>query len=296
MIIFIANNFLLNRSTIQLLRFHFSYFLMPVFFFALSFVDTVDWWRTLLIFFLIHFLLYPASNGYNSFMDRDTTSIGGIEKPLQPTQQLFLITVVMDVIGAILSVFISWWFFIAFLFYILCSRMYSYRGVRLKRFAVLGYITVVLNQGGLIFFMVWHGCSKDLLLNVPWQGVTAAIFLIGGFYPITQVYQHKCDAADNVFTISMLLGRRGTFIFCAIMYTMAFGLLFIFYKAKNELPSFFILQIFFIPVIVYFLRWLFEIWRNDDAANFKNTMKMNWIASTCTNLAFITLIILYHFG
>lgn len=296
MIIFIANNFLLNRSTIQLLRFPFSYFLMPVFFFALSFVDAIEWWPTLLIFFLIHFLLYPSSNGYNSFMDRDITSIGGVEKPMLPTQQLFFITVLMDTTGAVLALIISWWFFGAFLFYIICSRLYSYRGIRLKRFAVLGYITVIFNQGGLIFFMVWHGCSKDLLLDVPWRGVAAAVFLIGGFYPITQVYQHKHDAADNVYTISMLLGKRGTFIFCAIMYTVAFGLLFTYYEEKNDLRSFLILQIFFVPVIVYFLRWFFKIWKNEALANFENTMQMNWIASTCTSLAFITLIILNNIG
>lgn len=287
---------LLKHSTIQLLRFPFSYFLMPVFWFALSFVPEIDWPRALLIFFLIHFLLYPSSNGYNSFMDRDETSIGGIEHPQQPTKELFYVTVVMDVVAGVLSFLISKWFGVAFVCYIVCSRLYSYRYIRLKRFPVLGYLTVILNQGALTFFMVYHGAAKDLSLTIPWQGIAASSFLIGGFYPITQVYQHDADSKDGVTTISMLLGKRGTFIFCACMYAIAFGLLFVYYQQQHLLRYFVVLQLFFIPVIVFFLRWLLQVWRNDSVADFKHTMQMNKIASTCTNMAFITLLILHQFG
>jgi 1,4-dihydroxy-2-naphthoate octaprenyltransferase len=287
---------LIKRSTIQLLRFPFSYFLMPVFWFALSFVDEINWLHSLAAFLLIHVFLYPSSNGYNSYMDRDTESIGGVKNPMQPTQQLFFITVIMDVCGILLSLFISWQFALAFVFYILCSRMYSYRGIRLKRFPVIGYITVILNQGALIFAMVYYAAEKNTSMQIPLTGLLSAAFLIGGFYPITQVYQHKADKDDHVQTISMLLGKRGTFIFCGIMYAIAFGLLFFYFSNGNNIRSFLILQIFFIPVIIYFGRWLLQVWVNEEAANFKNTMRMNMLASTCTNLAFITIIILKQIG
>lgn len=269
---------------------------MPVFFFALSFVQEINWIHTFISFSIIHLLLYPSSNGYNSYMDRDTESIGGIESPMQPTKELFYTTIFMDVLGIILSFFVNWWFAVALLVYIICSRLYSYRGVRLKKFPIIGYLTVILNQGALIFVMVYYGAEKSDLPQLPITGLIAASFLIGGFYPITQVYQHQADRKDGVKTISMLLGKRGTFIFCGIMYAIAFILLFLYYKQYNNLNSFFILQIFFIPVIIYFIRWLIQVWRNEDAANFKNTMRMNIIASTCTNLAFITLIILNQLG
>ncbi|HRI20274.1 MAG TPA: prenyltransferase, partial [Panacibacter sp.] len=118
----------------------------------------------------------------------------------------------------------------------------------------------------------------------------------GGFYPITQIYQHKSDTKDGVQTISMLLGKRGTFIFCAAMYAIAFSVLFFYYNAANRLTSFFILQIFFVPVIVYFIHWMLQVFKNENAADFKNTMRMNMLAGTCTNLAFITLIILHQIG
>lgn len=229
-------------------------------------------------------------------MDRDEASIGGIEKPMQPTRQLFLVTVVMDLAAACLSFLISKWFAVAFIFYIICSRLYSYRGVRLKRFPLMGYLTVIINQGALTFFMVYHGADNNLTTHVPIPGLVAASFLIGGFYPITQVYQHESDKRDGVQTISMLLGKKGTFIFCGIMYAVALSILFFYYNKLQQFSSFIVLQIFFIPVLVFFMRWVFKVWRNEEFADFKHTMQMNWLASSCTSLAFITLLILHQLG
>ena len=62
---------------------------------------------------------------------------------------------------------------------------------------------------------------KILTTHMSWLLIIGAAFLIGGFYPITQVYQHEADEKDEVKTISMLLGKKGTFIFCSIMYAIA---------------------------------------------------------------------------
>src|SRR4051812_13168421 len=101
---------MLRQSTVQLLRFHFSFFLLPVYLFALSQVQQPDWGRALLIFFILHFLVYPASNGYNSYMDRDESSIGGIKVPLPPTRELFHVSVVMDCLAVLLGIFVSYLF------------------------------------------------------------------------------------------------------------------------------------------------------------------------------------------
>src|SRR5580700_9150822 len=95
----------LERSTLQLLRLHFSIFLMPVYWFAVGQVDPQerDWSRALLVFLILHLLVYPASNGYNSYMDRDDGPIGGLQHPLAPTRQLFLVTLGMDVLALLLG-------------------------------------------------------------------------------------------------------------------------------------------------------------------------------------------------
>jgi 1,4-dihydroxy-2-naphthoate polyprenyltransferase len=283
---------MIRQSTIQLLRFHFSFFLMPVYWFALSQTTAIDTGKAILLFIILHLLVYPASNAYNSYMDRDTGSIGGIQKPLQPTRQLFYASVFLDMAALVLSIFISNWFLLGTAVYILASRAYSYRGIRLKKYPVIGYLTVICCQGGLVFFLVMHGCSKDLTVNIPVIGMIAASLLIGGFYPLTQIYQHTQDKEDGVTTLSYLLGYRGTFVFTAVIYLLAMCILAIYLATNLELGNFFIMQIFFVPVLVYFFWWFYKVYHDTREANFKNTMRMNLLASLCTNAGFIFLFLM----
>ncbi|MDN3654892.1 UbiA family prenyltransferase [Ferruginibacter paludis] len=283
---------LIKSSTIQLLRFHFSFFLMPVYWFALSQTPQINTGRAILIFVILHLLVYPASNGYNSYMDRDTESVGGIKNPMQPTPQLFYVTVLLDAIAIALSCFISIYFVIGILAYILASRAYSYRGIRLKKYPIAGYVTVIFFQGAVTFFLVMHGGSNDKTLAVPLFGMIAASLLIGGFYPLTQIYQHQQDKADGVNTLSLLLGYKGTFIFTAIVYFVAVSTLAYQLLSTLQKNSFFIIQIFFIPVLVYFFWWFRQVTLKHTAANFVNTMRMTLLASVCTNAAFITLFLI----
>ncbi len=283
------------KSTIQLLRFHFSYFLMPVYWFALTQLVNINWSRAALIFFILHVLIYPASNGYNSYMDKDDSPIGGLKKPLQPTKQLFYATVLMDLLGFGLSFLISAWFALGTLIYITGSRLYSYRGTRVKQYPLLGFITVIAFQGGLVFWMVYHGSHEMMKTTMPLAPMIAASLLIGGFYPLTQIYQHQQDLADGVKTISYKLGYKKTFVFCAFIYALAMPVLAYVFFSSLMFRQFVVLLCFFIPILVYFIWWAMKVWKKETAADFINTMRMNALASTCTNAAFITVLIMNRF-
>lgn len=285
---------MLHKSTLQLLRFHFSLFLMPVYWFALTQLVNINWSRALFIFIILHLLVYPASNGYNSYMDRDETPVGGLKNPMQPTKQLFYTTIAMDVIAVTISFFISWYFATGILLYIMASRAYSYRGIRLKQYPFIGYLTVILFQGAVTYWLVYHGSSEALYTKASLSGMIAASLLIGGFYPLTQIYQHKADKEDGVKTISYKLGYRGTFIFCAAVYSVAMAFLGYTFLSSLLFAQFFVVVLFFSPVLVYFFWWAVKVWNNEAAADFKHTMRMNILASTCTNLAFITALIMNH--
>jgi 1,4-dihydroxy-2-naphthoate octaprenyltransferase len=265
---------------------------MPVFWFALSQTKSIHSGNTILIFMILHLLVYPASNGYNSYMDRDTESVGGIKNPMQPTKELFYVTMLMDTIAIALSWMISLYFAAGIIAYILASRAYSYRGIRLKKYPVAGYLTVVFFQGAVTFFLVMHGCSTDKTLQVPAAGMMAASLLIGGFYPLTQIYQHQQDKADGITTLSMLLGYNGTFIFTALIYIFAVATLALQLISNNQFNSFLIIQVFFLPVLAYFFWWYRQVSREHNAASFVNTMRMNMLASICSNAAFITLFLI----
>lgn len=280
---------MLKSSTLQLLRFHFSFFLMPVYWLSLSQVTEINTCRAIFVFVILHLLLYPAGNGYNSYMDRDTESIGGIKNPKQPTRELYYTSLIMDILALICAAFISGWFLGGVLAYITASRAYSYRGIRLKKYPVIGYLTVIIFQGALVFFLVMHGSSSDMTLNIPVMGMIASLLLVGGFYPLTQIYQHKQDKDDGVITLSYLLGYKGTFIFTGVIYSIAMAVLGVYLATNLELDHFFTIQLFLLPVLIYFFWWFYKVYKNETEANFKNTMRMNLVASVFTNAAFIFL-------
>ena len=256
---------MLSTSTVKLLRIPFSFFLSPLYFFALSQVLEVDWSKAILIFFILHFLVYPASNGYNSFMDRDTGSIGGLERPPPPSRQLYHVTIVLDLVAVFLSLLVSPLFAALMPLYIGASKAYSYRGIRLKKYPVIGYLTVILFQGAFTYWLVWYGSNEQRGLAFPWQGMMIATLLIGGFYPLTQVYQHQQDADDGVRTISYTLGINGTFVFCAILYLAAWIFMAQFFIQQKEAGKFAVVSIFFVPVVVYFIKWFLKVKKDNSA-------------------------------
>ncbi|MBC7866323.1 MAG: UbiA prenyltransferase family protein [Gloeobacteraceae cyanobacterium ES-bin-316] len=268
---------------------------MPVYWFALSQVIELNKMHALLIFIILHLLVYPSSNGYNSYMDRDTQSVGGIKNPLQPTRQLFYTTIALDMIALLLSLVISFYFFAGILIFIAASRAYSYRGIRLKQYPIAGYLTVLLCQGALVFFLVKHGASQSKVLPVSWSAMIGSSLLIGAFYPLTQIYQHVQDAEDGVTSISAKLGYRGTFVFSAIVFMLSMTSLAWYFGNNLELDHFLIMQICMFPALVYFFWWMKKVFSNQNAANFKNTMVMNIIGSVCSNAAFMSILILNKF-
>ena len=283
---------LVHRSTIQLLRFHFSLFLLPIYLFALSQLDAINWKKAVLVFFILHFLVYPSSNGYNSYMDKDNNPIGGLSHPMQPTRQLFYATVILDLLAIIASFFVDWIFAVGILLYILASRAYSFRGIRLKKHPVIGYLVVIIFQGAVTFFLSWHGSNKTAGVHVPPLPMLAATCLIGGYYPLTQIYQHEDDLKDGVRTISYMLGKRGTFLFCGILFLMATLLMYLTFQQQRSLIPFLVFAGCMLPVIIFFSNWMKKVWNDESKANFTNSLQMNVLASTCTFCCFITLIIL----
>jgi 4-hydroxybenzoate polyprenyltransferase len=286
------------KNTVKLLRIPFSVFLMPVFLLALSQSPSIDLYRALVSFLIIHFLVYPASNGYNSYIDKDTESIGGIERPPQPTKTLFYVTVVMDSLAIILgAVLIHYGFALCLLVYILASKAYSSTWIRLKKYALAGFFTVVIFQGAFTYYMSYWGINGEaLFLNKAAVFIMlASSFQIAGAYPLTQVYQHEQDKKEGVITLSYKLGYKGTFLFTMLMFIICNVFYFLYFEHIKQGFYFFIIQLFFLPLVAYFGWWFYKVWKDSRNASFKYTMGMNLVAAVCMNACFIVLLISnYH--
>jgi len=287
----------INHDTLRLLRFPFSFLLMPVFLLAFSQALHPDLGKSLLSFLIFHLLVYPASNGYNSYVDRDETSIGGLEHPPLPTRELFYVSILFDLVACLIAFFlVGSLFAFCILMYIVASRAYSSRQIRLKKYPLLGFLTVVFFQGAFTYFTVTIAISSNQLsFNAQTLFILLACsFQIAGAYPLTQIYQHQQDLKDGVVTLSYKLGYKGTFLFTALMFLLCNVFYFFYFEMAGRSFNFFILQMFFLPLIVYFFWWFLKVLKNQSNASFKNTMRMNWIAAACMNTCFIIIYFLNH--
>lgn len=284
-----------DKSTVQHLRLPFSFHLMPVFLFALSQTEHINWGTSFIAFVILHFLIYPSSNGYNSYQDKDETSIGGLKYPPKVSENLFYVTLLFDITGVLAALFVSAYFSLFVLLYVLISRAYSYRNLRLKKYAVSGFLTVTIFQGAFSFFMVLSATSSEfnpepLSVSIICCMMIASLF-IGSVYPLTQIYQHQSDKNDGVVTISYKLGYIGTFVFSGVLFLMATGLLYYYFNRIGRQNYFIVFLLMMLPVIIRLLYWFKNVYKDKTKADFENTMTMNILASTCMNVYFILLIV-----
>jgi 1,4-dihydroxy-2-naphthoate octaprenyltransferase len=265
---------------------------MPVYWFAVSATNYIDITNLVLSFICLHLCIYPASNGFNSYYDKDEKSIGGLETPPPITPDLLFASLFLDIVGIMLALFISWQFALAVLVYGLASKAYSYDKIRLKKYPILSLLVVGFFQGGFIFIIVYQAVSTetwDKVLQFPivLPAILNSLMLIGS-YPMTQIYQHEEDAKRGDFTMSRMLGIRGTFLYTGFVFGIAIaGLSYYFWVVCNDLPHLFMFHVLLQPVLLFFIRWALKCFHNPEKADFKHTMRLNFLSALCLNACFI---------
>ena len=288
-----------DKSTVKHLRLPFSFFLMPVFLFALSQASTINWQTTVIAFVILHLFIFPSSNGYNSYQDRDETSIGGLKHPPKVSINLFYATLLLDIIGVLSALFISFYFSVFVLIFVMMSRAYSYRNVRLKKYPVIGFLTVFIFQGAFVYLMASSAITAFSFTNFfTFNNIicmSVASLFIGSIYPLTQIYQHEADKKDGVISISYKLGYIGTFVFSAFLFSLASTFLFYYFKLKHQQIALVLFLFIMLPVIAKLSIWFIKVRKDTAQANFENTMTMNLLTSSCMNSYFLLLILNNHF-
>jgi len=287
-----------DRDTILHLRIPFSLFLFPIFCFGLSQAINIYWFNVIMVFISLHLFIYPGSNVYNSYMDNDKGSIGGLKNPPPATVKLFYASIIFDTIGLLICFLVDIRLTGLMLLYVAVSKAYSWRGIRLKKYAILSWFIVIVFQGAYTFLIV-HMCSENRF-NMQWftnkniECMIIASLLIGGFYPLTQIYQHEEDSGRGDYTISYKLGITGTFIFSALLFLLATGVAFHYFSTYYSVEQFLIFNICLLPVIIYFLYWFAITLRNKTMADFTHSMRMTITSSLCMIICFGVIFFLNH--
>jgi 4-hydroxybenzoate polyprenyltransferase len=283
-----------SRSSFLHLRLPFSFFLLPVFLFSLSVSPNFNGPRMFWVFFIVHFLLYPASNGYNSYFDKDEGSIGGLKYPPPTKKGLYFLSLILDATAIILGyLMINATFALMLFIYGLVSKAYSHPLTRLKRHGITSLFLTGIFQGLFTFVMCFIGINNfgiETVLTSPVlipAGLSSLLLMAN--YPMTQIYQHEEDSKRGDITISIMLGINGTFHFAAT--TFVFGLIGfllyfkIFFAQDYSAPFMFAVA----PVIIYFIYWYIRVRGDNMTADYSNTMRLNLISAFCLNAFFIYL-------
>jgi 1,4-dihydroxy-2-naphthoate octaprenyltransferase len=278
------------KKALPLLRIPFSIYLMPVFWFALSSLrEPLSVGRAVGVFVVLHLLAYPASNGYNSYYDRDEGSIGGLKQPPKVTPELLHLVYLFDALAVLGAVLLSPLFGALVAGYLLVSKAYSYEEIRLKKYPLLSTAVVVVFQGAYTFLMtqVGLGATKAVIFEQTnlLLALVSSLFLCGS-YPLTQVYQHQEDARRGDQTLSLRLGIRGTFGFAAAGLLAGAAVLAYTYWLRNEPRHLLVFLLATGPVVALFGRWAYAVWQDPGAADFEHTMRMNQVSSLCLSAAF----------
>lgn len=276
----------ITRSALIHLRLPFSFLLLPVFLFALNRAETAQFINSVLVFIVLHLLIYPASNAFNSYFDKDESSIALIKSPPPVDRNLYYLSLILDLAGIVLAMIVSIYFAAGMIIYSMISRMYSHPSVRIKRFPYLSLLIVMLFQGGFIYLLSLHAISPVQTI-LSQQHIAEAVFcclLVGAIYPLTQVYQHTEDRQRGDRTISLVLGIRGSFIFAAFLFVSA---LFLYYTALSPIAFAAGFIFFMIPPAFFFMYWYLKVKREPQKADFQHAMLMTCISSVCMNAFFL---------
>jgi 4-hydroxybenzoate polyprenyltransferase len=287
---------MLSRSSWLHLRIPFSYFLLPIFLFSLSVSPNFNGQRIFWVFFILHFLLYPASNGYNSYFDKDEKSIGGLKNPPPTDKGLYYLSLLLDLLAIIAGfVMLNTLFAIMLIIYGLISKAYSHPSIRLKKHAFTSLLLTGVFQGFFTFIMCYVGVNNFPLETTLKHTVLSPAFLstlmLWANYPMTQIYQHEEDSMRGDITVSIKFGIRGTFYFAASVFAIALTGFFIYFN--NFFPEkyaiYFLLAVS--PILLYFLYWFALVLKDTAKADYDHTMRLNYISGTCLNIFFAYLFI-----
>ncbi len=265
------------KPYVLLLRLPFQLLLSPIFLWGVLLAGgTLN--ATLFISYLaFHLFGYAGGTALNSFYDRDTGPIGGLAHPPPPPPHLFAFSLVWQCIGFILVLGVN--NIVASIYGIMffMSLAYSHPRVRLKGKAMAALMTVMLGQGILPFYAGWATARGDLEGGFALNAIVAALaatLIIGGMYPLTQIYQLDADAARGDLTAARFLGVTNSFRLALTCVSIGGAGAVYIAATQFSLLEALGLTIFILALLVLLVRWRNHFAQQTVMQNFRMLMRL----------------------
>lgn len=196
------------------LRLAFQFLLSPIFLWGYLLAGGTLNAILIVAYLSFHLFLYAGGTALNSYYDRDEGPVGGLAHPPPPPRYLLEFSLGWQFIGFALALWVN--LTVAAIYFVMfwMSAAYSHPRVRLKARPFGALATIMLGQGILPFYAGWATARGSLEGGGEGGGILAALaatLIIGGMYPLTQIYQLDADAARGDLTSARFLGVANSF-------------------------------------------------------------------------------------
>jgi 1,4-dihydroxy-2-naphthoate octaprenyltransferase len=265
------------------LRLHYQLvFLSPLF--ALGFLlGARDAWTTAIIAFLaFHVFLYGGITAYNSYYDRDEGPVGGLRSPPPVTEALLAFSVVVQLVGALMALYVGTAFALLYAAIAALSVAYSHPRLRWKSRPIGSLLVVAFGQGTAGF------AAGFLASGAAWPpsnwlrvalGAAVATLATVGIYPLTQLYQIEEDASRGDRTFAVEFGPDAAFSFSLVCVATA-GVCLVALLGTFGVWDAVVGALGFSLLVAGLVRWRVRF-RHEVEANFKAIH----VAQSCVSLA-----------
>ncbi len=186
------------------LRWHYQLFILSgCYLFGGLFSPDMQWDTFLTHFLIVHLLLFGGATAYNSYWDKDTGPVGGLQKvpPMKPW--MHPVSLLMQFPGLIVGWWIGWQYVLIYLIAMLMFWLYSSPMFRWKGRPLLSLVAIGVSTGWAGFWLGSLSAGGDLTNPVGWIGSIGVMLIILSMYPMSQIYQvmEDYERGDRTFTV-----------------------------------------------------------------------------------------------
>ncbi len=277
------------------LRLNFQLYLSPIFLWGYIIAGGHLNENLLLGYAAFHLFGYAGGTALNSFYDRDTGPIGGLENPPPIPRGLLAFSLIWQLIGLVIAAMISFTFAAIYIIMFWLSVAYSHPFTRFKGKPLPALATVTVGQGVLGYLGGWVCAGQPIASTLSVTGIlgaAAATLITVGYYPLTGIYQIDQDAQRGDRTLPVWLGPARSFQFALVCLALG-GLASVALIAiRYQVPEAIVLAVFLAAMLIAIWRWSQSF---DNAAvirNFRTCMQLY----AATSLGFLAWIGLHLLG